>query len=116
MDVMIPTGKRPKPETVQTVKRFVEAYARAKGYALCPDPVQLRTVIEGLALNQELYGYRYCPCRPVTGDLLQDRDKICPCRWHEEEIRKTGRCHCGLFWDPKKARMLKDTSRKNVNG
>ena len=31
----------------------------------------------------------YCPCRFVK--------EKCPCRWRVEELKKYGRCRCGLF-------------------
>ena len=85
-------------EVYDAVRKFVEAYAKAKGYALNPDPDKLQAVIEGLARNQVMYGYRYCPCRLLSGNPEEDAKKVCPCAWHAEEIEKDGRCHCGLFW------------------
>lgn len=30
-----------------------------------------------------------CPCRMIP--------TLCPCEYHEEEIKENGRCYCGLF-------------------
>lgn len=87
-------------EEKQKVRIFAERYAEKAGYALNPDEEELDMVLEGLARNKETYGKQYCPCRPVTGDPEEDQPKICPCKWHEDEIAEDGHCHCMLFFDP----------------
>ncbi len=91
-----------KDAVYEAILRFARAYARAQGFVLNPDPEKLDEIISGLAYNQKTHGFRYCPCRPLSGDLEEDRKKICPCFWHREEIKTMGHCHCGLFWDPKR--------------
>ncbi len=90
-----------RDELYERILRFARQYARSKGYVLNPDPEKLDEIIAGLAYNQRKYGFRYCPCRPLSGNPKEDAKKICPCYWHEEEIRTLGHCHCGLFWDPR---------------
>ncbi|MDI6819660.1 MAG: ferredoxin-thioredoxin reductase catalytic domain-containing protein [Candidatus Hodarchaeaceae archaeon] len=72
-------------------------YAESQGFEINPDEKIVDFVIQGLLKNEEKFGYRYCPCRVVTGDKKQDARIICPCVYHKEEIRSMGRCHCGLF-------------------
>jgi ferredoxin-thioredoxin reductase catalytic chain len=72
-------------------------YAKSQGYRLNPDGKIVGTIVKGLLKNQKTYGARYCPCRAVTGDREKDRLIICPCAYHRDEIKKGGRCHCGLF-------------------
>ncbi len=93
-----------RDEVYERILRFARVYARAKGFVLNPDPQKLDEVIAALAFNEKTYGFRYCPCRVITGDFEEDKKKICPCYWHEEEIREMGHCRCGLFWDPKRVR------------
>jgi len=38
-------------------------------------------------------GKPYCPCRKPESEAT-----ICPCKWHIEELKKQGRCCCGLFY------------------
>ena len=57
----------------------------------------LSILIKGLARNYRNHGAFYCPCRRITGDPDKDRLIICPCAYHEKEIMKNGKCHCGLF-------------------
>ncbi|WP_440059487.1 ferredoxin-thioredoxin reductase catalytic domain-containing protein [Thermogladius sp. 4427co] len=42
--------------------------------------------------SYEQYGIPYCPCR-----VEKNEKTICPCFYHIDEIRKNGRCRCGLF-------------------
>jgi len=82
-------------EDVEKTRKFVEAYAGKKGFRLNEDTA--KAVIEGLTANKEKHGYRYCPCRVVTGDAERDKAIICPCDYHLEEIEQDGCCHCMLF-------------------
>ena len=66
-------------------------------FFLNPDRVLVENVVAGLVRNKMKYGYAYCPCRGVEGIPERDRDKICPCRTHREEIASRGTCECGLF-------------------
>lgn len=85
-------------ENKEKVRRYAEKYAAQKGYRLNPNPEELDLVFEGLAKRREQYGAQYCPCRIVLGDKEEDRKIICPCIYHEEEIRRDGMCHCALFF------------------
>ena len=84
-------------QKIKHLRELMEKYAKSKGYRLNPDERTVIGVLEGLLKNEEKYGYRYCPCRPVFGDKQKDLPKICPCKWHHEEIREMGHCLCGLF-------------------
>ena len=77
--------------------RMVTRYAERSPYFLNPDRVVVENVIAGLVRNKIKYGYAYCPCREVEGILEKDRDNICPCQSHREEIARHGACECGLF-------------------
>lgn len=72
-------------------------YAEKKGYLLNPDERVVDFIIKGLKKNEEKQGFQYCPCRRISGDKEKDAKNICPCVFHEDEIRKDGRCHCMLF-------------------
>ncbi|MCK4258413.1 MAG: hypothetical protein KAX49_05510 [Halanaerobiales bacterium] len=84
------------PET----REFVEKYATRAGYKLNENEEILDVVLEGMARNKAIHGKRYCPCRMLTGNVEEDRPKICPCKWHKEEIEKDGVCHCQLYFAP----------------
>lgn len=73
-------------------------YAEANKFKLNPDQETVERLVRGLLANEEKYGARYCPCRRVVGNKEEDRPKICPCQWHQEEIKKDGHCFCRLFY------------------
>jgi len=82
------------------IKEIIEdykKYAEKSGFKLNPNQAIVENLVKGLLKNEEKYGVRYCPCRRITGNLKEDQPKICPCKWHKEEIKKNGRCYCGLF-------------------
>jgi ferredoxin-thioredoxin reductase catalytic subunit len=72
-------------------------YAKENGFNLNPDTKTVERVVNGIFMNEEKYGKKYCPCRRVTGNTEEDANKICPCIWHKDEIAKDGKCFCGLF-------------------
>jgi ferredoxin-thioredoxin reductase catalytic subunit len=74
-----------------------DKYAHKAGYALNPDTKIVDTIVKGLARNRNKHGRAYCPCMFVSGDPEKDKEIICPCRIHKEDIEKKGKCHCGLF-------------------
>lgn len=73
-------------------------YAGKKGFKLNPNEKILFAVIKGLAKNEEKHGYRFCPCRALTGNIQEDVKNICPCVFHLDEIKKDGHCRCTLFY------------------
>jgi ferredoxin-thioredoxin reductase catalytic subunit len=84
-------------EKIQQLKKEYSDYAKANGFNLNPDEKTVERIINGLLMNEEKYGKKYCPCRRVTGNEQEDAQKICPCIWHKDEITKDGKCFCGLY-------------------
>lgn len=82
---------------VEQLRATLERYAKSQGFQLNPDEKIVDFVIQGLRHNEQKFGYRYCPCRAITGDPEQDKKSICPCTYHKDEIKQMGHCHCGLF-------------------
>ena len=78
----------------QELKKFCEDYAEKQGFLLQPDPIILDQLLEGLLNREKIYGARYCPCRRVTGDRGKEKDIICPCKFHKDEIKEVGHCKC----------------------
>lgn len=72
-------------------------YAESQGFQLNPDKNIVDMLILGLLENEKKFGYRYCPCRAITGEKEKDAPKICPCAYHKDEIKQMGHCLCGLF-------------------
>ncbi|MEO0131125.1 MAG: ferredoxin-thioredoxin reductase catalytic domain-containing protein [candidate division WOR-3 bacterium] len=71
--------------------------AEEGGYFLNPDEEFTKSLIEGLLINQERYGYFACPCRLASGDKEKDLDIICPCDYRDQDINEYGNCYCGLY-------------------
>ncbi len=84
----------------QAVYERIKTFAEEKGYALNPDGELVERVVRGLVKRKEKAGEYYCPCRMTTGKPEADRKIICPCDYHEEELREKGICHCRLLIDP----------------
>ena len=84
--------------TEEQVLEMCKRYADKAGIRLNPDKEIVDTVIKGLVANEKKHGFRYCPCRLVTGDKTKDVAIICPCRYHKDEIKQQGYCHCMLFF------------------
>jgi len=91
------TGNVDEERARASVARMVAKYAEQSPFFLNPDKVVVKNIITGLVRNKIKYGYAYCPCREVEGIPEKDRDNICPCRTHKEEIARQGTCECGLF-------------------
>jgi len=81
----------------EKLRQVSKRYAESQGFELNPDEKTLNPIIQGLLHNEAKFGYRYCPCRAVTGDKEQDRKIICPCIYHKDEIKSMGHCRCTLF-------------------
>ena len=79
-------------------QNWYQGYAQAHGFRLNPDRAVVEKIITGLLANEKKYGERYCPCRRVSGNPEEDKPKICPCLYHQEEIKKDGHCLCQLFF------------------
>ncbi len=71
--------------------------ANESGFFLCPDKELLADLIDGLAKNQDRYGFASCPCRISCGIKEYDSDIICPCEYRDADINDHGACYCGLF-------------------
>lgn len=82
----------------EKVRQFTKNYCKLTGYTLNPDEKIAEMIIEGLAKNRVNKGFQYCPCRPLSGNLEEDKLKICPCKWHKDEIAADSHCHCQLFF------------------
>lgn len=79
------------------IRNMLNNYTANSHYRLNPDDKMVERVVKGLVMRTMKFGYAYCPCRLVTGDMERDKKIICPCVYHVEEIERDGECHCNLF-------------------
>lgn len=82
----------------EAILAWAHEYAASRGWKVNPNGNQLGAVVKGLARNTTRFGEQYCPCRMRTGDAEKDKEIICPCIYHEDEIKNDGNCHCRLFF------------------
>ncbi|XOB41549.1 MAG: thioredoxin [Candidatus Nealsonbacteria bacterium] len=93
---MLEDSEKKIGEIENIIKNYQE-YAQKNGFKLNPDKGIVERLVKGLLENEKKYGARYCPCRRITGNPEDDKGKICPCYWHQEELERDGHCFCGLF-------------------
>ena len=73
--------------------------ALSSGYNLNPDTSFTKSLVRGLLINEERYGYGACPCRLASGNKREDLDIICPCDYRDPDLDKYGACYCALYVD-----------------
>jgi len=83
--------------TPDKLYEILNKYAISKGLELNKDTNFVFELINGLLKNEQRYGYRSCPCRLASGNKEKDLDIICPCIYSLDDIKKYGRCYCGLY-------------------
>jgi len=95
------------PDKEKELLEKYKKYAKENNFKLNPDKKIVDTIIKGILRNEEKYGFRYCPCRRITGDKEKDKAIICPCIYHRDEIKTQGHCHCMLFFKNDKIKVKK---------
>ena len=86
-----------KVKIEKEIRAHLQNFVEHSQYRFNPDSSAVEVIIKGLTMRKIKTGYAYCPCRVVTGNIEEDAKIICPCIYHEEELKKHGICHCGLF-------------------
>lgn len=81
----------------QELKEKLQIEIEGKGYYLNPDDEFTLPLLESLLINEDRYGYMFCPCRLATKNKEEDMDLICPCDYRDEDIEEYGACYCGLY-------------------
>lgn len=92
------TGNGDTEKFSEEILYWAKKYAEENGWRVNPDEKQLSAVVRGLARNTIRFGERYCPCRIRSGDLKKDKEIVCPCIFHRDEIETDGSCHCHFFF------------------
>lgn len=91
---------------LQELLTRLQSFAEKHGYYRNPNDTQFMYLIAKLLKNIDLYGYPFCPCRPLrkvagaTPERIYElnKDKVCPCIYVYSDIQRYGHCLCGLFW------------------
>jgi len=67
-------------------------------FKLNADSERVKLLAKGVLSNEESHGLKYCPCRMVLGDSLEDTKLICPCNFKtQKNWKEKGECWCSLF-------------------
>jgi len=82
-------------ELYNKLKKQYEEHAKKISGLIGKRVVVNPKIIPLIIKNIEEHGKPYCPCRTARNEKT-----ICPCYWHVEELRKHGKCRCGLFLVP----------------
>lgn len=77
-------------------KRFKE-HANRNNIRLNPDKKIVNGILDKLMIRKRKFGDFYCPCRMVTDDYEKNKEIVCPCIYHLDEIKINGSCLCDLF-------------------
>jgi ferredoxin-thioredoxin reductase catalytic subunit len=86
-----------RSKSLSETRRFASMVAAKQGWRLIADEEFLKTLLEGLTVNHNRYGYYLCPCRDSLGSRADDEDVICPCRYAGADIEEHGHCFCALY-------------------
>ncbi len=84
-------------KTTEQTRVFTRMVAAKQGWALTADTEFYETLVEGLTVNWNRYGYYLCPCRDSDGSREADRDVICPCSCSRSDVEEHGHCYCALY-------------------
>ncbi|HET6844455.1 MAG TPA: ferredoxin-thioredoxin reductase catalytic domain-containing protein [Candidatus Angelobacter sp.] len=86
---------KPKEESLQRIKKFVEKYCEKSGTKPHPDQGVTEAIVLGLAHHMDTLGKPLCPCRfyPDKQEEIKRRTWICAC----DDMQIYKYCHCLLF-------------------
>lgn len=71
--------------------------AESAGYHINPDKAFVISLLEGMIVNSERYGYPACPCRLASGEKSEDLDIVCPCDYRDPDLAEHDACYCALY-------------------
>ncbi len=84
-------------KSIEDTGRFASMVAAKQGWELNPDADFTDSLVEGLTVNANRYGYYLCPCRDTEGSRQADADVICPCAYSWADVERYGHCYCALY-------------------
>lgn len=87
-------------KTIQDSAKFVAMVAKKQAWTLNPDSEFTDSLVEGLTVNFNRYGYYLCPCRDTEGSRQADANVLCPCKYAWDDVALAGHCFCALYLRP----------------
>ncbi len=91
---------RIEKELKKQIKIWVEWVGRQENnkFVLNPDEETVKMLAKGVLINEKNNGFKYCPCRMISGNLKEDAKLICPCNFKIQKTwKENGECWCSLF-------------------
>jgi len=78
-------------------KEFTERQENDK-FILNPDKKAVERLAKGVLTNEKNKGLKFCPCRMISGNTVEDIRLICPCNFKIQKTwKEKGECWCSLF-------------------
>jgi ferredoxin-thioredoxin reductase catalytic subunit len=90
--------------------KAIHQHAKELSKKLGEEVLVNKRVLEAEIKKWEREGLPYCVCR-----FEKKPSTICPCTYHIDELKKYGRCKCGLFWTKRKCEEFKDRIKREVS-
>jgi len=84
-------------KSLEDTRRFATMVAAKQGWELNPDQEFTQSLLEGLTVNWNRYGYFLCPCRDSDGSREADANLVCPCVYSRPDVEEFGHCYCALY-------------------
>ncbi len=84
-------------KSLRDTRKFAEMVTSKQAWELNPDAEFTDSLLEGLTVNWNRYGYYLCPCRDTEGSREADAELLCPCSYAKADIAEFGHCYCALF-------------------
>ncbi|PKL26480.1 MAG: ferredoxin:thioredoxin reductase [Spirochaetae bacterium HGW-Spirochaetae-3] len=84
-------------KSIDDTRRFASMVSTKQGWELNPDAEFTESLLEGLTVNWNRYGYFLCPCRDSEGSREADSSVICPCAFAKPDVAEHGHCYCALY-------------------
>jgi ferredoxin-thioredoxin reductase catalytic subunit len=83
--------------TEEQTATFAAMVAAKQGWVLNPDSEFTQSLVAGLTVNWNRYGYYLCPCRDTEGSREADASVLCPCSPSRADVDEYGHCFCALY-------------------
>lgn len=90
--------------------RSIHEHAKQLSEIIGEEILVNRRVLEAELKKWDQEGAPWCVCR-----FQRTPDNVCPCTHHIEELKRFGRCKCGLFWRKSKCEEFRKRTKKDVS-
>lgn len=81
-------------------RRAITEFASRNEFMVNPDEEKVAMLVAGIYENEKNHGLKFCPCRLISKEPIEDLQVVCPCNFPNHETyrdKSKGECWCGLF-------------------